>query len=297
MADSTWGVKVSDELKEKLQDIIKSDFGSSKDFIEQLVNLHELNKAKQDGNIFSDEVEELESLTRRVNNIFINANAKVKSLVADKDLKFSELIQGKASLIDTLQQTINQLKIENGELVASNDELVNLRNEHSSRVNELTESYNNVKALNEEFKTKNDMLTGLLTKYEKYPEQIEEVRASLADARSKNAELADELKESAISIKGLTNRIEASDREHASVLDKLKADYQRDLQAARELEELEKGKAILKLKEDQQKEMELSNAKHNTAIAEYQEKYKTLLLELEQSRKAKAAKTATAKPL
>ena len=297
MADVTWGVKVSDELKEKLQDIIKSDFGSSKDFIESLVNLHELNKVKQDSNIFSDEVDELENLTRRVNNIFINANAKVKSMVADKDIKFSELMQGKTSLIDTLQQTINQLKNENGELVAFNDELVNLRNEHSDRVNELTESNNNVKALNEEFKAKNDMLTGLLTKYEKYPEQIEAVKALLADAQSKNAELTDELKENVISIKGLTNRIEASDREHASVLDKLKADYQRDLQAARELEELEKGKAILKLKEDQQKEMELSNAKHNTAIAEYQEKYKTLLLELEQSRKAKAAKTATAKPL
>ena len=285
MADATWGVKVSDELKEKLQEIIKSDFSSSKDFIEQLVNLHELNKAKQDSNIFSVEVEELEGLTRRVNNIFINANAKVKSLVVDKELKFSELIQGKLSLIDTLQQTIDQLKIENSELVLSNGDLVNLRNEQLERVNQLTESSNNLKALNEEYRAKNDTLTGLLTRYEKYPEQLEEVRALLADEQSKNTALMDELKENAISIKGLNNHIEASDQDHVSTLDKLKAEHERELQAVKELAELEKGKAILKLKEDHQKELELLNTKHNAAIAEYQEKYKTLLHELEQIRR------------
>ena len=80
MGQETWALKLDAELKEKVQEIIKADFDSSKEFLEQVVNMYELDQLKQGENVLVAEVEELESLTRRINGIFINANAKINSM-------------------------------------------------------------------------------------------------------------------------------------------------------------------------------------------------------------------------
>lgn len=49
MAQETWGLKLDQEIKDKLQGIIKDDFGSSKEFIEKVINLYEMDKLEHTG--------------------------------------------------------------------------------------------------------------------------------------------------------------------------------------------------------------------------------------------------------
>ncbi len=70
MASQTWSVKLSDDDKEKLIGTIKeSGIETSKDFIMHLLQLHEIDKAKQSKNLIGQDIDELQKLTNRINCI------------------------------------------------------------------------------------------------------------------------------------------------------------------------------------------------------------------------------------
>lgn len=97
---------------------------------------------KQGENVLTSEVEELESLTRRINSIFINANAKINSMLQDKETKAEQQIEKKDQLIERLQNDIAKLEEKKEHISSINDSLVNLNNEYIEQVNQLSKSNN-----------------------------------------------------------------------------------------------------------------------------------------------------------
>lgn len=294
MAQETWGLKLDTDLKEKVQEIIKSDFDSSKDFLEQLVSTYELNKLKQGENVLTSEIEELESLTRRINGIFINSNAKINSMLQDKDTKADQQVEKKNQLIDRLQNDIVELEQDKEQISSINDSLVNSNNEYSEQVNQLTKSNHTLEELVSEYKEKNDTLTGLLADYKEDREQNKSLQEKLQiqdqelrTCKSEAQKMKEELE------KAYNNLKEQADK-HAESVQELLNKQADELHSIQRKAEIDANMTVLELQKEQQEKIQALQEKHNAEIEQYQSKYKELLEKLEKP-KTTRSKTTKAK--
>lgn len=314
MSQETWGLKLDSELKEKIQEIIKNNFDSSKDFMEQLVSVYELNQLKQEENVLVSEVEELESLTRRINSIFINANARINTMLQDKDLFAEKQVEVKNQLIERLQNSITNLEHEKVELNNEVDDLKNINEEYKEEMQQLTESNQTLSALVTEYKEKNDTLAGLLAEYKedreyakkvqgenkelieklhkaedvasKYVNEIDRYKAQMEDQENKHKEY---IKESKL-------KLQEQEEEYKEYIQQIEVRYGKEVDTARREAEVEANLKILELQQEYQKKLQDLQDKHNREVEQYQGKYKELLEQLEKSKVTQKATPKTAKP-
>lgn len=273
MAQETWALKLDAELKEKLQGIIKDDFESSKDFMEQVVSLYELDKLKEGENVLSAEVDELESLTRRINGIFINANAKINTMLQDKDIKSVEQQELKQKLIERLQNDIAKLEQEKEQVSSINDLLVVANEEYKQKENQLTKSNQMLEDLVAEYKEKNDLLTGTLTEYKSEHEQNKLLQVQIR-------ELEEKLHDLNLVCTEQSKQILESDTKLKDQADK-QAD---EMNTTKAKSELEANMKLLEMQAEYQSKVQALQEKHNAEIEEYQKKYRELLEKLEQGK-------------
>lgn len=295
MAQETWGLKLDLDLKEKVQEIIKTDFESSKEFLEQLVNMYELNQLKQGDNVLTSEIEELESLTRRINNVFINANAKINTMLQDKDATAARQVELKSSLIERLQGTIAKLEEEKEQISTINDSLVNSNTEYSQSVNQLTKSNQTLDDLVGEYKEKNDTLTGLLAEYKADREQNKALQEENRELQNKLQELNAVATEQAKQVIGLGDKLQEQATKHENDLQGLLDRQADELDTTKRKAEIDANMTILALQQEHQAKIQALQDKHNTDIEQYQSKYRELLEQLEQQKKTTKPKTTKAK--
>lgn len=296
MGDATWGVKVSDELKDRIQNIIRDENTSSKDFIESLVSMYELNKVKYGDNLLKEEIEELESLTRRINSIFINTNSKVKTLVNDNQNRFDSVMESKLSLIDTLQENLIQIKNENEDIKSLNQELVNSKSELTKRVNELTEGNNNIKTLNEEYKSKIDTMAGIVEEYRSYKENYVKLEHKIQELSRRNVEVEIQLKDKLKEAIEVNKVLQVNEENHKVEIEKLNTAALEKLQAIKEKTELESDRKLLEADKKHQLEIQKLHDEYNIKVKELlaensksNDKVKGLLEQIEESSKHKVA--------
>lgn len=301
VAQETWGLKLDLDLKEKVQDIIRSDFDSSKEFLEQLVNMYELHQLKQGENILTSEIEELESLTRRINNIFINSNARINTMLQDKDQRLGEQVEIKQKLIEKLQRDLGKLEEEKEAISLVNDELVNSNKQYLQEVNQLTQSTQVLNQLVNEYKDKNDHLAGLLLEYKQdreenkgLREEIITLEGQLQTKYTENEYNQKELMELKEALEEKTLKFNITQKE---ALDK----YTMELEATKRSAEIQTNLQILELQKEYQKDIQLNQSKHmkeleqvhekyNKEIEQYQVRYKELLEKLEKKSTTKSTK-------
>lgn len=293
MGQETWGLKLDAELKEKLQGIIKDDFESSKDFMEQVVSLYELNKLKQGKNVLTAEVEELESLTRRINGIFINANAKINSMLQDKDSRAEQQQELKQRLIERLQNDIAKLEQEKERVSNINDSLTVMNEDYKQQVNQLTKSKETLEQLVTEYKEKNDLLTGTLTEYKAEHENNKLLQEQNRELEDKLHELNVASTEQAKQIIDSDKKLQEQAQKHENELQELKAKHGEELNTTRARAEIEANMKLLELQVEHQAKIQVLQEKHNAEIEQYQAKYRQLLEQMEQ----KKATKSTAKKL
>lgn len=281
MAQETWGLKLDSDLKEKLQSIIKEDFESSKDFMESLVGLYELNKIKKGDNVLVAEVEELEQLTNRINMIFINANARINTMLQDKDVKAGEQQQYKDKMIERLQNDIQKLEEEKGHISSINDELVNINTEHLQQVNQLTKSNQTLEELVTEYRAKNDTLTGTLTEFKSEHENNKILQDKIRELESKLNDLNIVAEKQAKTIIESDIIKQEQELKNSRDIDDIHARYKNEIETLKGKADIEMNKKILELQQQYQTKIQALQEKHNQDIEQYQVKYKELLENME----------------
>lgn len=308
MADVTYGAKVPEELKKQLEDLQKdSGLRTGKDFMQSLVNSYVLEKTKEDIPQVAEDLKELQTLTQRINNIYLNLGYRIENITkAQKEQQEKELNK-KNGIISDLQEKNESSKADFESLTEAYNNIVNQNSEYLQRVNELTESNNNIKALVEEYKTKNDMLLGDLAEYKQYKVKNEELKkenetlsSELNKLTFSNNSLLDQLKSAKEEIDKIKNDsknvLGALREENKLVLAKLHEEHENALKQALNVAEIEKEKTILEIEKKHQKELQEIQNSTNNEINSYQAKVKILLDEIENIKsKIKANKKETVK--
>lgn len=285
MAQETWGLKLDADLKEKVQEIIKKDFDSSKEFMEQLVSMYELHELKQSENVLTSEVEELESLTRRINGIFINANAKINTMLHDKDIKSEQQVELKQKLIERLQGDIVRVEIS-----SINDSLVNSNTEYAETVNQLTKSNQTLEDLVTEYKMKNDTLTGLLAEYKEDREKNKSLQDQLQALERELQQSRIEAQQDKQALAQITAKVQEQAEKHHKEILELNDKHIDELSTVKARVEIDANMRLLEVQQEFQGKVQALQDKHNTEIEQYQTKYKELLEKLEKK------KTSTKQP-
>lgn len=290
MADSTFGVKVPEELKDQIQKMMSDSGLSGKDFMQQIINCYTVEKTKENIPEVAQDLKELQALTQRINTIYLNLGYRIESINKTQE-------QDKQNLLDKKDMIINNLQEQQQDLQQKNDELVNLYNnandqneDYLQRVKELTDSNNSIKTLNEEYKSKIDTMAGIVEEYKDYKNQIEEYKKLLADSQAKNINLDNSLKQKDISINNLNIKIDNLQQDKDRAVKELNDKHLEELQSMKDKLNLESDKAILNLKQLHQEELEKTQDRYNKQIEEYQAKYKGLLEEMEKGRAARTTK-------
>jgi Chromosome segregation ATPases len=292
MADTTFGVKVPDDLKEQLTKLMQDSGLTGKDFMQSLVNVYQVEKTKEGIPEVAQDLKELQSLTQRINNIYLNLGYRIDNLMKSKETEMQEQLQRKDAVIATLQNKIEELDSKNELLTETFNTSVSEKDEAIKRVNELTNMYNDNKALVEEYKNKNDMLTGLLNEYKTAKEENENLKSRLDQSNLTNIQVNNDniakgkeienLKESvetlSLNIKELKNQYSIEKQELKSLH---KDEITKAIEDTIRAKESEKREALLKIKEQHQEKVESIHNEYATKINEYQEKYRDLLKELE----------------
>lgn len=118
MSDVTFGVKVSEEMKNELSLLMKEHALSGKEFMGMLLASYKLDQAKDEAQLYEGDIIELQSLVKRIQSIFLNMTEKSKLnhkeeqevlenvIVAQQDEKEALLKEKEA-----LEQEISQLKL------------------------------------------------------------------------------------------------------------------------------------------------------------------------------------------
>lgn len=249
MAQVTWGVKMNEEEKVKLQELIDSSGLNSKEFMNAMMVNYEMVKAKETVPVLSVDIDEIQVLTNRINTLFLNVSQRLDILVSDKERHFEEESENKNLLIKELQSSITDLESEKKELELKiaetskkEDELnviiVNLRSQLDEQVNLYKEVNQSNHERIEQFKEKTEALSELLTKCQSNSSKYEDLVEEYDFMKSKNRDLEYKNKISSDEVENLKKKIVELEKKHEMDLTHIQdqISYKKD----REILDLEK---------------------------------------------------------
>lgn len=287
MADNNtpFSVRMEPEDKEKLLQLIQDSGKNNKEFMASLINAYELNKAKIEIPDIAQDIAGLEALTKQISDYYVNMGKRIESIRKTKDMEFTKETEIYKNRIETLKGENDKVNNENIELKQVYNNVSADCEETKKQVVQLLENLKDKTLLVEEYKQKNDTMTGLLNEYKQSKSEAEEVKKLLADAQNKNIELSNKIKEKDINIEKLINEAAASKEHEKIVIQELNTKHKSELEGLKDKLVIEKEKEILVLQKQHQEEIEKINSKNNKTIEEYQVKYKELLEEREQFKK------------
>lgn len=280
-------IVTSYRLKEDTKDKIKTQLDqmglTQEQYFNKVVSMMELENVKQN-NIFAINTTELQDLTQRIYNLFIGLCDQGNSFLGNKDTeleelkaKYKDMLFNKDNIItqikDELQQVYNNLNVLQNENNNNKNELLNVKLEYNKQMEQLEGNLNDKTSLINEYKQKNDDLMGIISEYKQYKIEVEEYKKLLADAHAKNIDKDNIIKDNELNINGLNKDIEKLSQEHDAELENLKDKLI-----------FEKDKSILELKQEQQQQLENLQDKYSNKINEYQNKYESLLKDMEKSK-------------
>ncbi|WP_069997708.1 hypothetical protein [Cellulosilyticum sp. I15G10I2] len=179
MSDVTFGVKVTEEMKNELSELMKINDLSGKEFMGLLLSTYKVEQVKQEDTLFANDMSELQILLQRIQNIYLNINEKSKILVSQNNKIFEEDIEVHKKEKDILKQKIQEL----------NDQIQSLKTEQVQQtllIKELKENHKQLKTQAEESQTQ---AKNYLLLHKKFEQEVIKLEAQVEDLKRLEIEI------------------------------------------------------------------------------------------------------------
>jgi len=202
--ESNKSTVTSYRLKEDTKADIKRQLDSlgltQEEYFKKVVSLMELENVKKN-NIFAVNTDELQELTQRIYNIFINMCEQGNSFLSGKSTeleelktKYKDMLLIKDNRITEQKQELQDVYIKIDVLQKTNDsnklELANIRLKNDKQMEQLENNLKDKTLIVEEYKQKNDMLLSNLSEYKEYKEQYKIIEKELEQVKKDNDRLS-----------------------------------------------------------------------------------------------------------
>lgn len=189
MADTTYAVKVSDEVKLRLQTLVEESGLSSKEFFAEMISHFELASTKKQTPILSMDIDELMTLTTRINNIFISVGERIASFQEANRLEAAKEAKAKENLGGLLQKQIELA----AQYKSYADENEILKKELAEAKSAAERAAHDMERQKEIFEL--DKGRALLEQREQYNRELDEVRSTYQEKISRLLNLNDKPRE------------------------------------------------------------------------------------------------------
>lgn len=268
--NTTWGVKCSEEIKEKLSKLMEESGLTGDGFAEVLANAYLLNILKDKQPTITPDIEELQSLVNRIVSIYINAGERIETLMRDKDDMHKIELEGKESLIVDYNGRIKQLENKLDLILAESVEKDNAYNELKRYSDELENSAAINKELIIQYKEKNDALTGIVSQYQSYKDEFDK-----KDTEVKN--LTNEINTLKFELNKTNTLIDELNKSHPAKIAEIEKSNKSEMDLLTKKLEIEKDNEILNIKTEYQAKLEKYQNENNLLHDNYNSRIKDLL--------------------
>jgi len=282
--DAILSVRISDELKQKFNELAQSEGINNKELMEQVVKYYELNKAKEEDSNMSEDIKELQTITSRMADIYINIVERnnIKALEI-KNVHRNELLD-KNIEVEKLKEEIKVLKEENKKIITLGKDIFDAKHVNS----ELQENIKSLKSLNNMQEEKILKLTETNEKYIKYKDEIIKLKTDQGKSANENMQLKNDLLIKANDGYRLIEQIEELKQINKNKIDELEIKAMQDIEMQRERTIFQMDKAVLKSKEEQQSKIQELQENFNDRInkllkekEEAAENFKNIIMQMD----------------
>lgn len=251
MADTIFSVRVDEQIKGKFNELAKSIGINNKEFMEEILSFYELHKVSEESTInIQSDVNELQHITKRMIDIYINLVEGIKLANTEKDDKRKKALEEKekeiTSLKDSLEKELENKKGLENKIEAIKEEENNI----VKKLKEQEELNNNFNALKKMQEDKIEELLNKLKEEEDNTKKIESLKkqiTNLQEERNHVDTLLQNYKEENV---GLKEKLQKEEELKKELKCSLEEQYQKDLSFIKEKEVLNKNSEILTLKEN-----------------------------------------------
>lgn len=200
MSDVTFGVKVSEEMKSELSQIMKEHTLSGKEFMSMLLASYRLDQAKGETQLFESDIIELQNLTKRIQSIFLNMTEKSKLNYQEEKQALEKVIEAqqleKDEMIrkqEKLNKTVEEAKIREHD--AHQKEIILQKKLDASvkEVETLKRQLENNVLLHKKFEDEVSQLKEKVDSYKRLEVEIEERNKENTKLKTRNDEIASEM--------------------------------------------------------------------------------------------------------
>ncbi|GAA0124455.1 coiled-coil domain-containing protein [Clostridium senegalense] len=201
--DTTFSVRISDELKEKFNDLAQKQGINNKEFMETMVKFYELNSIKDDNFSINDDIKELQNITGRIVDIFINSTERNKIKFQEVTNLNKEANVLKEGEINNLKKEIATLKEENNKLKELNKEI----DKRDKKISSLEGDLNQLKNFNVMLEEKNKDMEKSLYEFKSIKEVDEKKNKLINDLEKEISTLKNYLKEKEFKVENLEEKL------------------------------------------------------------------------------------------
>lgn len=246
------GIRLDPEERKRFDEFVSEEGKNNKDFMCTLLNLYELNKGKVKNINLVGDIETLEGYTNKIHQTFINIIDKLESQKGDILEHSQKDLQIYKDKVNDLQINIDKIKLTNS---ANEEKVKGLTDDYVSvkmQNNQLQESLQDKLTIIEEYKSKNDTLTGILEEYKGYKAENEKLKQSLVNVQDNNDLLSGDIKDKSYTISGLNKDIDILKMDHIKVIEGLNSNHITELEQLKKENSfnINKLNADLKAKDD-----------------------------------------------
>lgn len=271
MADTTYSVKINEELKDKIINAIKSSGVTGKEFFAKLIESYETQNEGHETHV--KEFVELEGHLLRIKALYSglieDSRLEIEGMISEMHKKLDE--KEKAAL--SLDEKIKSLSESLSKSKAINDELTDERNSLKKTLKELEEKSETNAELMKAYKEKIKKLESEVESYEKVRDEIESLKKQLEEMKSKIEELTREKSE--LVIKAENTKMD---------LERIQIDRKKEIENLTIRSKMEHQTEIMKEKQDCQDRMRIIMDDQRKQFEEYNSTIKKLYSQIDDMR-------------
>lgn len=274
MADVTFGVKVPEEMKNELAEIMKSTQLTGKEFMGLLLTTYKLEQKKQAEDLLVKDIDELQRLLQRIQTMYLNVSERVGLIVEERIGEVEAVVvqkeEEKEALIKEkflLEEKINNLLKEKEE---AKDRYVALEKAYSELEEQISEQKIQIKQHHTLCEKYEEQIVGLKeenSKWERLEIEIKERNEENERLKVRNDEVSSELWFAQREVEKLKELLKQEEDGKNKELTTLKEKYDLELQNSLLEQKLVFTNKIEVLKEEQHKvQQELNDRIQNLLL-------------------------------
>lgn len=299
MSDKTFGVKVSEELNEKVKGMIDVSGLSSKEWFEKAVAIMDVQNLKEGSGDYKQDLSELELHTTRIYELVANMIKRAEYLKMDAVKELETKLESRELTITELQANVKKLTEDKKQLEEEYKQSEEDKKELSEQVESLRAANENNQALINQYKEKIDTLSSLVNEYKGYATENAELKANhLAEKEqlkaefeekqnklvSSNQELKETLHDQDTLINQLQDKLSKSLEDHKNELERLADTHRKEKETMQvnqnneltrltDKKDLEKERTVIELERNYQAKLQEVHDSYNEKLVNLYTKF------------------------